>query len=219
MGIKIRTTPGFTDLYVLFQGTSIAAPATEGSDLDAGWYEADDSALATAELPIGVYSGAFLHGDYNSPDAGDTEEGVFTDFAWNGSATVAPTKVIPVNQVPVPPSRMWILKATSDGLVGEVPLVRFVGETQTFACDWRNDLASNGRIKQIESVEVIDGTPGGVTVSTDPNDLGVDHSQSKFALTLTTADTYTIAIAVTYDDSDGGGTSNAVVTLVVKDVA
>lgn len=120
---------------------------------------------------------------------------------------------VPVNQVPVPPSRTWILKHTSDGLRGEMPLVRNVGEHQLFAVDFRRDLANNGRLVSIESIEV-DGTDGGIVI--DEEDRGVDRSEAKFVIELVEAGTYIITVSAEYDDSDGGGTSSGSVTLIVK---
>lgn len=89
MGVRLRTASGYTDLYVLFRG-GVAVAATEGAGLDAGWYEASDMDIAAAELPAGVYDGAFLHGDWENPAADDAEEGVFGEFRWDGSAEQPP---------------------------------------------------------------------------------------------------------------------------------
>jgi hypothetical protein len=121
---------------------------------------------------------------------------------------------IPVNQVPVPIDRTWILKATANGLFGELPLIRVVGEEQLFAIDFRHDLPNNGRLISLDAISVVSGTEGGVLI--DEEDQGVDRSQAKLKLSLVTAGTYIITAQVTYDDSDGGGTSEGSVTLIVR---
>jgi hypothetical protein len=122
--------------------------------------------------------------------------------------------VIPVNQVPVPLSRTWILKQTNDGLAGELPLIRHVGEQQVFAIDFRNDLPTNGRVTQINQYQILSGAEGGIVISEDEEDLGVDRSQAKLTIELVTAGTYEIEVDVDYDASDGGGNSIATVILV-----
>jgi hypothetical protein len=121
---------------------------------------------------------------------------------------------IPVNQVPVPSDRVWVLKATANGLFGELPLIRVVGEEQLFAIDFRHDLPNNGRLISLDAISVVSGTEGGVLI--DEEDQGVDRSQAKLKLSLVTAGTYIITAQVTYDDSDGGGTSEGSVTLIVR---
>jgi hypothetical protein len=128
-------------------------------------------------------------------------------------------KSVPVSQVPVPSSRTWILANTPDGLRGQVPLVRSVGESQVFAIDWRCDLPTNGRLGAVNSFTVISGPEGGISISTLETDCGVDRSQSRHKMTINTVGTYTIAAEVTFSDDDGGGTSVAEVTLVAKDAS
>jgi hypothetical protein len=79
----IRLTTGITDLYVLFRGTTVAVPATAGSGFDAVWYSASDAAIIAKSLPVSSdagYDGVYLHGDPNSPNVSDAEEGVFGAF-------------------------------------------------------------------------------------------------------------------------------------------
>lgn len=120
---------------------------------------------------------------------------------------------IPVIQVPVPSSRTWILKPTSDGLRGELPLVRSIGEHQPFAVDFRHDLSNNGRLISLESISFV-GPDDGIAI--DVEDRGVDRSEAKFVIELLEAGTYVITLSVEYDDSDGGGTATGEVTLIVK---
>jgi hypothetical protein len=119
---------------------------------------------------------------------------------------------IPVIQVPVPASRTWILKP-GDGLRGELPIVREVGESQPYAVDFRNDLPNNGRLISLDSI-VVEGTENGIVI--DPSDQGVDRSQAKFNIEALLVGTYVITVTASYDDSDGGGTSIGEVTLIVK---
>lgn len=120
---------------------------------------------------------------------------------------------IPVIQIPVPATRTWILKHTDDGLRGELPIVRSIGEHQPFAVDFRNDLPNNGRLISLDSIDFV-GPDGGIVI--DDDDRGVDRSQAKIVLQLLEAGTYVITLSVEYDDSDGGGTSIGSVTLIVK---
>jgi hypothetical protein len=121
--------------------------------------------------------------------------------------------------VPVPLERTWILKGTSDGLRGEVPLTRTVNENQPFAVDFRNDLPNNGRLISLDATTVLSGPVGGIVISSVASERGVDRSQAKFKINLVAAGTYVIKVNVTYDDGDGGGTSEGRVTLIAKPAA
>ena len=123
------------------------------------------------------------------------------------------TTNIPVTQIPVPIDRTWILKATGDGLRGELPLSRTVGEEQLFAVDFRNDLPNNGRLVSLDAVSV-SGAPSGIVITAE--ECGVDRSQAKLKINLVEVGAYVVTVRVTYDDSDGGGTSEGSVTLIVK---
>lgn len=120
---------------------------------------------------------------------------------------------IPVIQVPVPSSRTWILKQTGDGLRGELPIVRSVGENQVFAIEWRHDLGNNGRLISLDSISFT-GPENGIAIEDD--DRGVDRSACKFRLEAFLPGTYVINTQVTFDDSDGGGQSIGSVMLIVK---
>jgi hypothetical protein len=124
--------------------------------------------------------------------------------------------IIPVNQIPVPLERTFILRSTPNGLRGEVPIVRSVGENQLFAVDFRHDLPANGRLVSLDEVTDISGSTGGIEISEDEEDQGVDPSQAKFKIELFEAGTYEIRVTASYDDSDGGGTSQGIVTLIVR---
>ena len=52
-------------------------------------------------------------------------------------------------------------------------------------------------------------TRRGVTTSDEESDTGADRSQAEFKLTLNSVGTYTLALEVTYADSEGSGTATA----------
>jgi hypothetical protein len=81
-----------------------------------------------------------------------------TDDSTGDIEVEADGVTIPINQVPVPIERTWILKSTPNGIRGELPLYRTVGENQPFAIDFRNDLATNGRLVSLDEISVISGT-------------------------------------------------------------
>lgn len=130
-------------------------------------------------------------------------------------AAVSVGTTVPVLMTAVPKNRTWKLKKTNAGLVGEDSLAIQVGEAKVLAVDFANDLATNGLLTGITSVAIKSGISGGVTFDTD-ND-GVAFTQYKCKMTGVTAGTYVINVVVTYDDSDGGGTAEADVTLIVVD--
>lgn len=126
-------------------------------------------------------------------------------------------EVIPVNQIPVPLARTWVVTATEDGLASG-PLTLKAGKSALFAVDFREDLPTNGRLKETESVAIATGTSGGVTFPADladPEDAGVDKSQSKLRITGVTPGTYEIEVSAEHQTADGGGSSTARVTLNV----
>lgn len=124
---------------------------------------------------------------------------------------------IPVNQVVVPNSRTWLLKATDDGLKDEEPKTMRVGESKVFAIDFREDLPTNGRLSGVDTIAIESGTSGGVTFADSESDPGVDKTQAKVTITGVTAGTYEIECEVEYQAGAGGGTARGVVTLVVTE--
>lgn len=124
--------------------------------------------------------------------------------------------VIPVNQIPVPRSRMWRAKPTSNGLEGELPLRHRAGTNQVFGVDFNADLPNNGRLVSLDAVTLVSGTEGGIVISFEEPDGGVDRSEAKFRINLVTAGTYVFDVQVSYEQGDGGGTSIARVTLIVR---
>lgn len=142
-------------------------------------------------------------------------------FTFTGSGAVAATvqvypraRNVPVSQVPVPALRTWTLVRNSTGLTGNKVIRMRVGEEKVFAIDFRNDLASDGRLTDFDDFEITDGTALGVTLDTAT--MGVDRTQAKVGITAVTADTYELTATVSYDDSDGGGEAIGVVTLEVS---
>jgi hypothetical protein len=135
-----------------------------------------------------------------------------------GSGGGASTR--PVNQVPVPMSRTWILKPVEgEGLVGEVPLTITTSDTgKLYAVEYRNDVVNNGRLLRIISVELISGSEDGIALGDDIEDVdfyGVDRSQAKFKITPITAGKYVFGVTAEYDGAEGGGESYGEVTLIV----
>jgi hypothetical protein len=181
--------------------TQDAQHATTQTSANAAATQATAAATSAATIENKLPSKNYLAGTDNP--TGDIE------VEGDGAA-------IPVNQVPVPVERTWILKATSDGLKGELPLNRVAGENQPFAIDFRNDLPVNGRLTSLDDIVVVSGPSGGIEISDDEDDRGVDRAQVKCKINLVEAGTFEIVCAVSYDDSDGGGTSEGVVTLVVR---
>ena len=118
----------------------------------------------------------------------------------------------PVSQIPIPDSRTFKLRSTPKGLVGESRRAVQVGETKTFAVDFREDLAANGRIISAHAPTIKTGTSGGVTFGTPSK----DKTLAKFDITGVTAGTYVLNLAVSYDSSDGGGLAEGDITLVVN---
>ncbi len=122
---------------------------------------------------------------------------------------------IPVNQVPVPEGRTWIVTRGPSGLIATVPIGMKVGEIDVpFAIDFRNELATNGRLSDFNSVAIQSGAVGGVTFHAD---LDVDKVQAKGKITPITAGTYYLKATATKSAHDGGGEAIAIVRLIVTD--
>jgi hypothetical protein len=133
--------------------------------------------------------------------------------AVNEIASAVQGVTTPISQVPVPLSRTVTFVEGSTGLVGDQKLGIRTGEaSKVYAGDFRNDLATNGRLTGVTSLASSDET----VVTVDSASEGYDKTQAKFKLTPAGAGTATITVTVTYDDSDGGGTSVGVVTVVVN---
>ncbi len=124
---------------------------------------------------------------------------------------------IPVNQVPIPPSRTFDLIPKSSGLVGNKAKGLAVGDSQPFAWDFAKDLPTNGRLVSVDSVTIVDGTTGGLTFANSDNDPGVDKTLGKVTINAVTADTYTVRMTATYQDGEGGGTRSGDVEIVVTE--
>jgi hypothetical protein len=91
--IKIRATPGLTDVYFLVATANIAVTVTEGSGLSAGWYSVADSDLLSGGLTEGTWSGAFLRGTFGSPSASDPELGIVPEFRFTATGTSIGTSI------------------------------------------------------------------------------------------------------------------------------
>lgn len=114
-----------------------------------------------------------------------------------------------INQDPISTARTWVLVQTEqEGLIGDAVKSLRRGPATPFAVDFRNDMATNQRIRTVDTVEILSGTADGISFG----DYGRDRTLAKFAITADTAGTYTIKVAVTAND---GGEFEGVVTLVV----
>jgi hypothetical protein len=114
-----------------------------------------------------------------------------------------------INDEPVPPGRTWIAKDLGAGLVGELPVIGYVGTNSTYAVDFRNDLKANGRVQSVSAVSILSGTAGGITFGTP----GREDSQAKVAINIVTAGTYFILCSVVYHNGD---TQSAIVELIAR---
>lgn len=218
--VTIETSPVFTvaasDPVKVFVGSSFG-----GEGLTA--QETRDA------LKLAPTAGAGAAGsiDARLPDTLDTglmrsnaalSAGQIQDIADDLVAAGVGVNITPVNQEPIPPSRIWRVKATNAGLRYENTLsVQDGGVAKLFAVDFSQDLPNNGRVTDINSVAIQSGTAGGVTFGADladVDDYGVDRSLAKFNITPVTAGTYIIRVSVDYDD---GSVSVADVKLVVVD--
>lgn len=113
-----------------------------------------------------------------------------------------------VNQEPVPDSRVFTLVQTeTEGLTAPRKSMT-VGAEPTFAVDFRNDVAANGRIITVQAPEISVGTAGGITF----DEIGRDKSQAKFRALAITAGTYEVLVEVIYES---GATAVGTITIVV----
>ena len=187
-----------------------------------------DSAIATdnaTELTEINASGGSGAGSYVSTtdsaqaqrdNVGTAGAGLTEVVAEGGGGT------IPVNQIPVPASRTWrIVRTSGGGLKGKVPLSTTESASASlFAIDFSVDLPTNGRLTEIDSVEITSGTADGLTFGADmtaADDYGVNMALAKLRITPATAGAYTIRVTVSYDSDDGGGTSIADIRLIVAE--
>lgn len=116
-----------------------------------------------------------------------------------------------IDQESVPPLRTVVFaeQDPSEGLVGEFKANLTVGDSRTFAFDFRKDLAINDRVAEVEIIEIVDGTAGGLTFGTP----GRDGSQAKCRVTAVTAGTYVVRVKVTYRS---GSEATGLATLVAR---
>ena len=68
--------------------------------------------------------------------------------------------------------------------------------------DFRNDAAANQKIYSVDSIEIIEGTAGGLTFG-DEEDWGKEGTQAKFSITPVEAGTYTVRVTATYSQPSG----------------
>lgn len=79
-------------LYARFDdGSNTAVDLTEGSSLNVGKYTAADSAIVTAGLAAGTYTGRIFGGTAGAQANTDYQVGSFSGFVFNGTNEVADT--------------------------------------------------------------------------------------------------------------------------------
>lgn len=189
--------------------TELTAINADGGSGAGSFAPTTDSQEAAVDVGVGLKTNAI------------TSDAVAASGAAEIGAAAGGASTVPVNQVPVPPTRRWILIATDDGLVSEQDCVlKASAGAKLMEIDFSVDLPTNGRVTDVNSVEIISGTEYGITFGEDLDDVddyGVDRSNAKVRMTPVTAGTYVIRVSVDYDGSDGGGTQEGDVTLVVKE--
>lgn len=181
----------------------------------------DDISLATG---MGSWNGtAFVNqtGDSFARLGAPAGASVSADIA--GIESGGGGAVIPTNQTRIPPARKWTLKLDGDeGLIGDKTIAIKGLSPKTFSVDFAIDLATNGQLTGIDEVRIItvDGEDveddSGLTFDDDWQ--GVDRSEAKLKITPVAEATYEIAVTVSYDDNDGGGSATGIVTLKVTEL-
>lgn len=229
-GWLLVSAPGAVTQPILFQVTSLAANVTAaktrvelalpaiGPGNNAGIARLQDVPTAAQNAGAVFADEQFLlaiqtiNSEVHGPIA--LLDAISTRATQASVDELEPAVTVPVDQVPVPEQRTWIVSRGASGLIGTVPLGMNVGEPDvTFAIDFRNDLANNGRLIDFDSIAILSGTAGGVTFDAD---LGVDKVQAKVKITAVTAGTYYLKVIVSKDPSDGGGKAIAIVKLIVS---
>lgn len=179
-------------------------------------------AKASGLTPTDISSGTSFNNVTDSQEGNRDNVGTagagLTEVSGGGGGSIT----IPVNQVPVPLSRTWsIVRTASTGLKGKLPLsTTESASSNLWAIDFAVDLPTNGRLTDINSVEVISGDEAGLTLgedTEDADDYGVDKAMAKLRITPTTAGTYVLRVSVDYASADGGGSAVADVTLKVAE--
>lgn len=187
--------PRFT-INALEQGPS-GGGGGGGADAD-DFFSFDYSGATGAATP-----GTLAYDLLNAPTLEETAEAIGEEINL-GAASLTD-----INQDPISTARTWVLVQTEqEGLIGDAVKSLRRGPATPFAVDFRNDMATNQRIRTVDTVEILSGTADGISFG----DYGRDRTLAKFAITADTAGTYTIKVAVTAND---GAEFEGVVTLVV----
>ncbi len=102
------------------------------------------------------------------------------------------------NQQPVPASRTWLLKRTTDrGLIADGPALSLqVGEALLYQFDFSSDLPPGARVATIVSVEA----ESGALVTFDTAEQGIDRHLVKCEITGASAGSVRIRCKATYSD-------------------
>lgn len=174
--------------------------ATAEEVADAVWDE-----LASGHVTTGTFGALVM----KNTDTIVLDESGVNDIADAVAEAVGSVSYTDVDQEPVSENRLIVLLSDDDeGLLGEKEKSLAVGATPTFAVDFRNDMAVNSWITEVDSVEISSGTSGGITF----DNFGRDKSLAKFRATGVTAGAYVVKVTVTYY---GGATAAGFITLNV----
>lgn len=214
MTTRFNLDTGYTDLFMLFRGTSVAVPLTEGTSLDIGWYSYDPQDLIDASLAANTspgYDGVVLHGDYAQPEdyVGQTPEFAFSGFRWDGTTEVdyldAPVSEAgagsTVSAALVDKDHTWSFDSPNQ-VIAPNTITEIVGFNGLLQMDFTLPIPSAGSIASITTTSVAD--VGGATEPTISSSA-LSADKKKVLLTVdassATAGTYTFSVKILTTDS------------------
>jgi hypothetical protein len=186
------------DIGVAGAGLTALAPASTAlsnavwTPTKAGYIDAAISGVSTG----GVSAGAIADAVWDETRSGHVNAGTFglyLDAAVSDAGGGGGTLSDP-NGEPVSIDRTFVLEQKGSGLTGSLTKAAFVGSNVLYAVDFRNDIAANDWITEVEAPTIVSGTEGGVTFG----DPGRDGSQAKVKIHAVTAGTYVLQFDVTY---------------------
>ena len=190
MGITYHGASGQT-LYVRFSDET-AVDMTEGSGLSAGQYTVADSAIVTAGLTAGTYTGRILVGTAAAQAAGDVQVGVVEAFIFDGTAET-PQTTVPISADRVADERTHF--ADVDGYqAGNIIEVKqnFAGTLSLAPL-----LNSKTDILTVDSVSIT----GAATVTATGLATTADRKRANYTVpALATVGTYTVLVTITTTD-------------------
>jgi len=130
----------------------------------------------------------------------------FSGSAWQfTTSALSNSHASPVvSQIPIPPSRTFVMERDATGGLAASGPARGIqtSETLMWAADFGRELGAGDYINAISSVAIQSGTAGGLTFTAA--DQGVNLSQAKFSTTAVTASAtpYTVRVKVTTANGD-----------------